>query len=51
MVLLKDRDGTHGQKELHWGFDGGLIIYFQVGRELGIVHVSKKILEARVPGP
>ena len=36
VVLLKHGDRTRGQKELHWGHEEWPIIYFQVGRGLGI---------------
>jgi len=40
VVLLKHRDRTHGQKELHWGHEEWPIIYFQVARGFGIVWTS-----------
>ena len=33
--LLKHRDRTRGQKELHWGHEEQLRIYFQVERGVG----------------
>ena len=33
VVLLKHGDRTHGQKELHLGCEGWLIIYLGVGRD------------------
>lgn len=41
VVLLKYRDRTYRQKQLHWDCDGSLIICFQLGRGLGIAQVSK----------
>ena len=37
VVLLNPRDRTCGQKELHWGHEKWPIIYFQVGRRVGMV--------------
>ena len=42
VVLLKHRDRTHGQKELHQSHEEWLIIYFQVERGLGKALVSKE---------
>ena len=42
VVLLKHRDSTHGQKEMHQGNEEWPIIYLQVGRGLGRVSVSKE---------
>ena len=36
VVFLKHGDRTCGQKELHWGLEECPIIYFPVGRGLGI---------------
>ena len=42
VLLLGHRDRTHGQKELLWDYEKQLIIYFQVGRELGKAEVCKE---------
>ena len=34
--FIKDGDTTLGQKELHWGCEEWLVMYFQVRRELGL---------------
>lgn len=46
VVLLKHRDGTHGQEELPhwgWGFQGLLIIYLGVGGRLGKGRFQKEL--------
>ena len=42
MILLKNRDRTCGQKELHRGHEEWPIIYFQVGRGLRIASAPKE---------
>ena len=41
VVLLKHRDRTREQKELHWGHEERHIMHFQVGRGLWIVLASQ----------
>ena len=37
MILSRHRDGIQEEKKLHWGHEEWPIIYFQDGRELGVV--------------